>query len=78
MEIDRSAARRAVRPIALAALLAAGPGVSPAFAYLDPGTGSMLLQLLLGGVAGAMVVGRLYMRRVGDLFRKAFHPRRSK
>jgi hypothetical protein len=35
----------------------------PAWAYLDPGTGSMMLQLVLGGVAGAMVVGRLYWHR---------------
>jgi hypothetical protein len=35
----------------------------PAWAYLDPGTGSMMLQLLLGGIAGAMVVGRLYWHR---------------
>lgn len=40
----------------------------PALAYLDPGTGSMLLQLLLGGVAGAMVVGKLYWQRIKDLF----------
>jgi hypothetical protein len=35
----------------------------PASAYLDPGTGSMMLQLLLGGIAGAMVVGKLYWQR---------------
>jgi hypothetical protein len=34
-----------------------------AWAYLDPGTGSMMLQLLLGGIAGAMVVGKLYWHR---------------
>lgn len=38
-----------------------------AMAYLDPGTGSMLLQLLLGGVAGALVVGKLYWQRLKDL-----------
>ncbi len=37
---------------------------APAYAYLDPGTGSMLLQLLLGGVAGALVIGKLYWARV--------------
>ena len=37
---------------------------APAHAYLDPGTGSMLLQLLLGGVAGVLVVGKLYWHRV--------------
>jgi hypothetical protein len=35
----------------------------PAWAYLDPGTGSMMLQLLLGGIAGALVVGKLYWYR---------------
>ena len=36
----------------------------PAAAYLDPGTGSMLLQVLLGGLAAVGVVARLYWRRV--------------
>ena len=36
---------------------------SVAHAYLDPGNGSMLLQLLLGGVAGLSVVCKLYWRR---------------
>jgi len=44
---------------------------SPAYAYLDPGTGSMLVQMLLGGVAGAMVIGKLYWQQV-----KAFFGRR--
>jgi type IV secretory pathway VirB2 component (pilin) len=34
----------------------------PAFAYIDPGTGSMLLQLLMGGVAGALVVVKMYWK----------------
>ncbi len=41
---------------------------TPAHAYLDPGTGSMLLQLLLGGVAGVLVVGKLYWHRVQAFF----------
>ena len=36
---------------------------SHAQAYLDPGNGSMLLQLLLGGVAGLSVIVKLYWRR---------------
>ncbi len=36
----------------------------PAYAYLDPGTGSMILQVLLGGVAGALMVGKLYFRKI--------------
>jgi hypothetical protein len=33
-------------------------------AYIDPGTGSMLLQALVGGAAAAAVVGKLYWRRL--------------
>ena len=33
-------------------------------AYLDPGTGSMVLQLVLGGVVGALALGKLYWRRL--------------
>ena len=33
-------------------------------AYLDPGAGSMILQVLAGGVAGIAVVGKLYWRRI--------------
>jgi hypothetical protein len=40
-----------------------------AWAYLDPGTGSMILQLLLGGIAGAIVILKLYWRRFVGLFR---------
>lgn len=43
---------------------------NPALAYLDPGTGSMILQLLLGGIAGALVVGKLYWQQVRNFFRK--------
>ena len=32
-----------------------------AHAYIDPGTGSMLLQVLIGSLAGAFVVGRKYI-----------------
>jgi hypothetical protein len=43
--------------------LAYGAFSTPAQAYLDPGAGSMLLQLLLGGAAGVALVGRLYWHR---------------
>ena len=33
-------------------------------AYLDPGSGSMLVQLLLGGVAGAVVILKLGWQRL--------------
>ena len=35
-----------------------------AYAYLDPGTGSMVLQLLLGGAVGALAILKLYWSRL--------------
>ncbi len=40
-----------------------GMTATNAHAYLDAGTGSMILQVLLGGVAGAMIAGKLYWHR---------------
>jgi len=42
--------------------------VDHAHAYVDPGSGSMLLQLLLGGVAGAAVLVKYYWQRIRALF----------
>lgn len=55
-----------------AALIAAGIllWTAPAYAYLDPATGSILLQGLLAGVAGLVVVLRLYWARVTAFFRR--------
>jgi hypothetical protein len=33
-------------------------------AYLDPGSGSMILQILAGGVAAVAVTAKLYWNRV--------------
>jgi hypothetical protein len=34
------------------------------FAYLDPGSGSMMLQLIAGGLAAAAVAVKVYWRRM--------------
>lgn len=40
-------------------------GSSPsAFAYLDPGTGSMLLQVILGGIAAVGVALKLFWHKI--------------
>ena len=52
----------------LFAALLLGVATSNAHAYLDPGTGSMILQVLLGGVAGVMLAGKLYWQRFLSLF----------
>ena len=40
----------------------------PVYAYLDPGTGSMMLQILLGGLAGLVVIVKLFWHRLLALF----------
>jgi hypothetical protein len=34
------------------------------FAYLDPGSGSMMLQVIAGGLAAAAVTMKVYWRRL--------------
>lgn len=41
---------------------------SPAQAYLDPGTGSMILQGIIGTIAGALVVLRIYWAKIKLVF----------
>jgi hypothetical protein len=41
---------------------------TPAYAYLDPGTGAMILQAVFGGVAGALVFGRIFWGRIKSFF----------
>ena len=40
----------------------------PAHAYLDPASGSLLLQMILGGVAGIALAVKLYWHRLLAFF----------
>ncbi len=54
-------------------VLAAGVIVLPthfAYAYLDPGTGSFLLQILVAGFLGVVFALRLFRGRIASLFRR--------
>jgi hypothetical protein len=42
---------------------------STVHAYLDAGTGSMIMQLLLGGLAGLAVILKLFWGKIRGLFR---------
>lgn len=54
-------------PPLLLTFLFIGLSTTGAHAYLDGGTGSMILQLLLGGVAGLALAFRLYWYRLLSL-----------
>ena len=41
---------------------------NPAYAYLDPGTGSMMLQVILGGIAAVGVAIKLYWHKLRVFF----------
>jgi len=43
---------------------------APAQAYLDPGAGSILLQVLLGGFAAAGVFAKLFWHSLSAPFRR--------
>jgi len=50
--------------IALTGLAVSGS----AFAYIDPGTGSILLQGLLAGLAAVAVAGKVFWLRIKSFF----------
>jgi len=41
----------------------------PAYAYLDPGTGSMLIQGIIGAIAALGVTLKLYWHKIKLMFR---------
>jgi uncharacterized membrane protein YdcZ (DUF606 family) len=41
-----------------------------AFAYLDPGTGNMLLQSVIATIAGSLLVIKVYWRRFVDFCKR--------
>ena len=52
---------------ALAALFLIG-STTPAFAYLDPGTASVIIQGAIGTVAAGLVLIRVYWYKLKDMF----------
>lgn len=64
MRLSHRAIRRAA---GAAALLAAT--TADAFAYLDPGTGSIILQGLIAAAAAVGVTVRIYWRKITDFLR---------
>ncbi len=43
---------------------------SPAHAYLDPGTGSLIVQVIIGGIAAGMTAMSFYWSKVKDFINR--------
>jgi hypothetical protein len=71
---------KAIVPVVALAAIALMTSQSAAHAYIDPGIGGMLLQLLLGGIAGALVIIKLYWHRFRETVSRVFggQPKRDK
>ena len=55
--------------IATAILIAAlAPTFTPAFAYIDPGTGSLIIQSVIGAIAAIGVTIKLYWHKLKIFF----------
>ena len=53
------------------AAIAAGQPLEIRVAYLDPGTGSLIIQALVAALAGAVVVITSYWRKIRAFFRRS-------
>ncbi|MBI2958162.1 MAG: hypothetical protein HYY32_04890 [Chloroflexi bacterium] len=65
-------------PTMYAGIAALDPPPSPTVAaYLDPGTGSLAIQMLIGAVAGTLFAAKVFWKRVAVFF-KNISPGRSR
>ncbi len=69
--------RRTARRCAVAGAIVLSAHTAPALAYLDPGTGSIILQGLLAGIAAVAVAGSVFWHRVKTKFTSLFLRRKS-
>ena len=71
-DLRRRSNRFTLTATVIVALLCA----QPAYAYLDPGTGSIILQGLIAAVAATIAYAGMYWQRVKTFFSSMRHPKR--
>ena len=73
----RDAKRALARHLVIggSAVLILSASYGTAFAYLDPGTGSIILQSLIAGIIGSMAFARIYWTRLKEIYRRTFEDR---
>jgi hypothetical protein len=45
--------------------------VSDAYAYLDPGSGSIIIQAIIGALAGAAITLKIYWHKIKEKFTRS-------
>jgi hypothetical protein len=69
MEFDwKSSPRRRLAPRALIAAVVLILLPAPALAYIDPGTGSFVIQGIIAAVVGAGLVFKVFWHRIKSVF----------
>jgi len=56
--------RKFSRPVSLFIFILLGSSFLPAQAYLDPGSGSLIIQSIIGGVAAVGITLKLYWHKI--------------
>lgn len=44
--------------------------ISPVNAYIDPGTGSLIIQFIVGAIIGASVIIKIFWKKIKSIFIK--------
>ena len=52
--------------------------IGNAYAYLDPGTGSLILQLILGGIAAFFAITTSFFSKIKKSLKKTFNKKKKK
>lgn len=74
---EASPRRPTVKQCAVVTGIVALVHAAPALAYLDPGTGSIILQGLLAGLAAVMAAGSMFWHRIKTKFAWLFPGKKS-
>lgn len=65
-----------MKTLILAGLLAVASS-GAAFAYLDPGSGTLILQAIVGVIAGALLIARVYWKRLKNFLLLSFRGKKA-
>jgi hypothetical protein len=50
----------------------------PAYAYIDAGSASMILQMILAGIVGAAMTIKMYWQKIRQFIREIFSSNKNK